>query len=229
MMSQTVSPSHSLPAHVAEPRTQPWHCWHCSPEKPPVPAALSGCSVNTYKLQFSSFLCEKPATVWVSINAQAHITCSWLKQSQVSPYTSVDFSKSTCNLSFSPTSNPHLFFPSQPGQKPPLFLHEFEPWHIQEWLTMKCPALNCHKLWLLQGEMASSCARRVRLGIRRDFFPGTGAQHWSRLPRELVEPAPLEGSTKWVKWHFMGWFSGNGHCSKAGLHLRGLCCNSVNL
>lgn len=32
------------------PWTQPWHCWHCSPEKPPpVPAALSGCSVNTYK------------------------------------------------------------------------------------------------------------------------------------------------------------------------------------
>lgn len=48
----SVPQSHNLPTHVAGPWTQPWHCWHSSPEKPPpeaTTAALSGCSANTYK------------------------------------------------------------------------------------------------------------------------------------------------------------------------------------
>lgn len=65
----------------AQPPNTALTLWHSSPEKaPPEASAPSACSGNTYTDWFSSLLCEKPASVWISIKAQAHIFYFWLKQ-----------------------------------------------------------------------------------------------------------------------------------------------------
>lgn len=46
------------------------------------------------------------------------------------------------------------------------------------------------------------------MGIRENFFSEMVANHWSRLPRVLVESPSLEEFERCVIWHLRTWVSG---------------------